>query len=227
MNKFKHHYYNAILKEADSKNGRMHTIHLDRLYLKELPSFIKDLTVNNFNVINNQLTSCNNFPKVLEYCWASTNKIKSLEGLQNIPQNSFHVTNNKITSLEYLESFPASDYSEIFLCNNYITSFKGLQNLDLTTIGCTNNQISSWEYLPKSILKINLWNNKLTGWKGMPKGLQNLYVGNNWDVQSFDDYEPVSGTLEIGSSKWSYEEEVLHHMRHRDIPTPQVFYLIY
>ena len=85
MKKFSHHYYNSLLKEADSKGGRVERINLSALYLKELPDFIKDLHVENrFDVSHNSLTSCKNFPRYVEgVISARSNKITSLDGLQH------------------------------------------------------------------------------------------------------------------------------------------------
>ena len=228
MKKFRHHYYNSLLKEADSNNGTVDHIDLSRSYLRELPDFFKDLYItSDFDVSENLLTSCKNFPKTLGgFAYINDNKISSLEGLRRLSSRIFDLTNNKLTSLEYFNELPLPRCKLMLFGNNQITSCKGLENIFCEKLIMSNNEISSWEYLPKGILnQISFGNNKLTSWKGMPEGLKTLYVNGNWDVKDFEDYKEVRDTLVFTTSHWNSRKEltsvvIANHMRSKGITPP-------
>jgi Leucine-rich repeat (LRR) protein len=205
MNKFKHHYYNSILKEADSKGGAVARIYLRACYLKELPDFIKDLSVEDtFDVTDNILTSCKNFPRFVgQSILANDNKIESIDGgVNNIPRVSIRFNNNNIRTVEPLSQL-SGDVISVSIGGNKITSFKGLEHLSTENLFSYNNLISSWDFVPKDIEQLEISNNKLTSWRGMPTGMTALYIKNNWDVVDFEDFESVSHTLEMSSSRWN------------------------
>ena len=226
MKKFRHHYYNSLLKEADSKEGTVSDIQLSDTYLRELPDFIKDLHVRwSFDVSQNSLTSCKNFPKSMgRGGYISENKITSLEGLQRLPDLRFDMYDNKLTSVEPLSNLPSPRCKQIILDFNKLTSCKGLENITCAKLVLSHNEISSWEYIPDDISEIYVGNNKLTSWKGMPDGVDRLYMQNNWDVVDFNDYKEVRVSLWISSSRWTSleSEKIYKYMESKGITPPFV-----
>ena len=232
MKKFSHHYYNSLLKEADSKGGTVDNISLEDIYLKELPDFIKDLhVINDFRISRNQLKSCKNFPKFVgQDIMAADNKIEYLEGIQNIPSRILMIRNNNLKSLEHLSQF--SGYIRIIsFSNNKLTSCKGLENISTDELAITNNKISSWDDFPKIENYLTVSDNKLTSWKGMPSGLKTLVVTNNWDVLDFKDFIGVEGILDITTSRWTNDSlrtkaEVKDAIRNEsNVKPPSMVYL--
>ena len=219
MNKFKHHYYNSILKEADKKTGTIEDIELYSYYLTELPSFFKDLTVTGtFNVERNNLTSCKNFTKFGANVWIGYNKIKNLDDLESFPSHTFGADENRLTSVESLSRFNNELY-QIYLGQNLLSSFKGLENLTFRLLSVPRNLISSWEYAPKNIKKFRITANKLTSWNGMPSNLEYLNTIGNWDVYNMDGFRQVSTTLYFSSSKLN-PEKARHMLLARRIAVP-------
>jgi hypothetical protein len=205
MNKFKHHYYNAILKEADSKGGTVEDIDLFDCYLNELPEFFKDLTVTGtFNVEKNNLTSCKNFPKFGAFVWVGYNKIKNFDDLESFPSHTFGADANSLTSVESLSKFNNELY-QIYLGQNSLSSLKGLENISLKILSIPRNLISSWEYAPKNMRSLRITENKLTSWRGMPPNLEYLNTIGNWNVQNMDGFRRVSTTLYFSSSTLNIE----------------------
>jgi hypothetical protein len=203
MNKFNHAYYNKILKEADSKNGRIYDVNLHNCYLKELPEFFKDLTIDGIlDVERNLLTSCKNFPKVVDDIYMGNNQIITLDGIQNLPTKGLTMDVNKIISLEALSQFNGT-IRTIFGGSNPTTSFKGLENLTCDIVIFPRCKISSFKYLPKKVRKLRLLGNNLTSWEGMPSGLEVINVSENWDVSNMDGFKQTdsvyfsSSTLNI------------------------------
>jgi hypothetical protein len=224
MDKFNRAYYNKILKEADKKGGTIYRVHLSGLYIKELPSFFRDLTVEyDMDISYNLLTSCKNFPIVYEVMVASDNNITSLDGLQTMPYSECNFYGNKLTSLEYLSRFNSRVF-KLGLVNNNITSLKGLENLSVENLLCSYNDISSFEYHPKLLRYLNIRYNKLTGWKGMPSDLTELNVSYNWNVTNFDDYKYVKDSLSITSTIYTRDTAHSEILKSGENP-PQFIYL--
>ena len=226
MKKFRHHYYNSLLKEADSKGGFVDEIFLLRSYLRELPEFFKDLHVIDFDVSDNELISCKNFPKFVERSISiRANKIKSLEGIPNIPTYKLNLSHNELTSLEYLSKFAGSKCELIISSFTQLTSCKGLENITCDKLYIYDNKISSWEYFPSSIRLLNISSNKLTSWRGMPEGLDKLSLFENWDVVDFDDFKEVRVDLSFTSARWNTSVVAEDYMRSKGIIPPYNVYV--
>lgn len=206
MHKFQKYYYNKILNEADRKGGTVRYIEITDLYIKELPSFFKDLTVETYmDVDKNKLTSCKNFPKILLDVYAGDNQIENLDDLQNVPPRSVYFQNNKISSVESLSRFGKMDVDHISLNNNKLLSFKGLENMKIDNLKINNNEISSWQYI-SAVLVISMARNKLTTWEGMPSRIRTLGVSYNWDVKNMNGFKTVSSGLYMSSSTLTQED---------------------
>jgi hypothetical protein len=225
MNKFNHAYYNSILKEADKKGGKVKSVNLNNSFIKELPSFLNDLTVTDELILRgNYLTSCKNFPRVEQYLWLDRNKLETLEGMKNIPSRTFYAPNNNLTSIETLSDLEGDKCWTVSFENNKLKSLKGLENIDVTSLNVGNNEISSWDYIPEKLDRLSIYKNKLTSWKGMPKHLYSLYAFDNWDVQNFNDYERVTDSLEISSTRWKDEYDLASYLRNvANIMKPQSY----
>lgn len=221
MKKFSHHYYNSLLKEADSKEGFVNGIDLRGSYLRELPDFFKDLRVaGRFDVSINQLTSCKNFPKFVGgVINANDNKISSMEGLQYIGDNLLTMSKNPITSLEYLERFSGELIYGLQFRKTKIESLKGIENIPIKELLVSDNKLTTWDLIPGTVKHLEIYNNKLTSWKGMPKYLSRLLCSGNWDIVDFKDYEEVSYILEVSSSIFD-RNTILPYMRELGITPP-------
>ena len=215
MNKFKHYYYNKILKESDKKQGILTgTIELSKLYIRELPSFFKDITVyGSFNIYNNMLTSCKNFPKVNNFLNVYGNKLSSLDGIQMMPLQ-LDLTHNNLKSLEDLSGLDnvESPYNKIRVCYNELESLEGIEQLHIPILSVFNNNLSTWDFMPKGLKELYISDNKLTSWKGMPENLNTLEVFNNWDVKNLDDYMKVNDSLWLTSSTLK-EQDIINIIR--------------
>jgi Leucine-rich repeat (LRR) protein len=222
MNKFNRAYYNKILKEADSKNGRIDNIHLGHSFLKTLPDFFKDLSVTiEFGVSYNMLKSCKNFPKFVgERLFAYENNISDLEGLSNIPRQTLQMGYNKINSLNYLSLFAENSCNTVAFAGNKLTSLKGIENISILELSVYNNQITTWDYIPSSLTYLDIHGNKLTSWEGMPRGLESLSIDENWDVVDFEGYKEVSTDLTFSSTKWKHDYQVWDELTRLGIDPP-------
>ena len=122
MKKFQHHYYNSLLKEADSNGGMYRgSVNLMRIHLKELPEFLKDIIIyGSFYCSSNQLTSLKHCPKEVGrgfYC--SNNNLTSLEHCPIKVGEDFYCLDNKLTSLEHCPIKVDGDFS----CYNNAVEF--------------------------------------------------------------------------------------------------------
>ena len=94
--------FKKYILESDTKEGYYkHSIWLSRSYLRELPDFLSGITIGGgFDVSNNQLTSCKNFPMYIAGSIAiSSNNIESLEGLPLELNSTLLAQHNKLKHL--------------------------------------------------------------------------------------------------------------------------------
>ena len=122
--------FRTLLKEADSNNGRIGGyVGLSRMYLKELPEFLKDIKiVGIFDCSDNLLTSLKNSPKIIK--------------------GGFYCNNNNLTSLEYGPIEVNGEYRAWF---NHLTSLKGSPEMVRSNFDISYNRLTSLEHCPKEV----------------------------------------------------------------------------
>lgn len=188
MNKFKHHYYNSILKESDKNSGfYIGDIYCSDMYIRELPSFFKDLEVGGgFYVNDNELTSCKNFPSSVFDLDARNNKISSLEGISMIISSDImaivDLSENKISNVEELNKWSNVNLHSFTLSWNPLESLKGLENITISRIfECSYTHIKTLKYCPKSNqpIRYSVYNNKIESLEGCPKYISTLVISDN------------------------------------------------
>lgn len=129
--------FRTLLKEADSNNGVINgDVDLSKSYLKEIPSFLKDVIVNgNLTLRRNQLTSLKNIPRrITGNLSCGDNNIKSLE---------------ELTDVELSSGYTTTPYFNC--CNNDLESLIGLPKNYKGTISATSNMLKNLQGCPRYI----------------------------------------------------------------------------
>ena len=208
MNKFKHHYYNSILKEADSKNGVLSgDVYITGQFIRELPEFFKDIKVYGiFDVSRNLLTSLKNFPYSVNGFSVSHNKLTSLEGIpstfNNVKYNeiSARFDYNNISSCEEFYNITNENFHHLYINDNPIESLKGLENKTISiTMNASRTKLKNLKYCPNvgaHGVSYIFYNCEIESLEGCPVGLHNLNISEN-KIKSLKHLQPVNGPLRV------------------------------
>lgn len=210
MKKFQKYYYDKIFKEANASNGIIDDtfdVIIKDLYITELPEFFKDLEIKGaFNVANNQLKTCKNFPKCDEIN-ARYNNLISFEGLTYFPKGEFVASYNNIRSLEHLSEITDLQIMDFYINNNNIESMRGLEHANrVNMLAIHHNNITSGKYLPKKIEYCDISNNKISSFKYMDGTYYRLYIEENWTATE-KDFEEFEGIIILNLSITSSLDE--------------------
>ena len=176
--------FKKYILESDTKEGYYkHSIWLSRSYLRELPDFLSGITIGGgFDVSNNQLTSCKNFPMYIAGSIAiSSNNIESLEGLPLELNSTLLAQHNK---LKDLKGFPQKVYGLRYLNFDYnkLESLEGIpENLSTLDFSVESNNLKNLIGAPKKIYgSLFILNNPLTSLAGLPEYVENnIYISKN------------------------------------------------
>lgn len=167
--------FKSLLKEADSNNGIIDgSVSLDHLYLRELPEFFKDLTIDgDFSCSHNKITSLKNCPKIINgsfsftgnnissldgmptdiggFCILSDNNLTSLDGLSQTLHRLHGISfrKNKLTNLNGLNMDVV--YSVFNISENRLTSLKGCPNIVYGYVYVNDNLLTSLDGISKTI----------------------------------------------------------------------------
>ena len=171
--------FRSLLKEADSNDGVINgNINLNKIYIKELPEFLKDITLyGTLLCSHNQLTSLKNCPhKIKGGLICRDNNISTLEDLQSVEfiynDDVYHMSTrldlsyNKIKSLDGLGDIGNGNLHINF---NLLTSLQGCPDIIEGNFICSYNNLKTLVGGPSHTRGYDCNNTQITSLRGCAK----------------------------------------------------------
>jgi len=181
-------------------------IHLNSLFLKELPDFLSGIELHgDLFCGGNQLTSLKNLPEVIDgnfdcgynqltslegmsqfisgHITVSNNRLTNLKGSPKICKKSFHCNDNMLTTLE---GAPEEVIGSSFDCtNNFLTSLQHGPHTIGANYYCSDNKLTTLEGAPRVVNStFDCSHNKLTNLLGGPRAVKYDYFAMNNEITS-------------------------------------------